>query len=277
VSTPGLTYEYCLAEQSQTCSSWTNVGASTYTKISTPLEANTTYTWQVRSKDGDTVVAEANEATAFAFTTLPEAPVWIVEPLTTPEDLPYANSLRATNPGSKTLLYTLAGREPAGDFKLYPDGSFTYTPEPEFSGSVTFSFTIWDGVNEPTGPHAATIIVTPVNDAPVIVPIADVSVFTGSDIFFTVETSDPDLAYGDTLTITLTGALPTGAAFTTSYDPTTHAASADFEWVGAMWLATHPGPYALTLTVTDGEGAVATDPFTVRVEPNTIFVPLINR
>lgn len=275
----GIAYAYCLVEAGQPCDNWVDTGAQTFVKVSTPLKNSTTYTWQVRATDvvNNTVTADASSL--YTFTTLPDAPVWIVEPLSTEEDVTLTGALRATNPASKTLIYTLAGRAPAGTFMLASNGTFTYAPEPEFSGDVTFTFTIWDGVNEPTAPQTATITVTPVNDPPVILPIADVSVGIGADIFFTVETYDPDLAYGDTLEITLNGALPNspGASFTTSYNPVTNAASADFEWLGAVWLTSHPGPYEYTLTVTDKAGAVATDPFTVRVEPNTIFMPLLSR
>ena len=277
----GIQYAYCLVETGQPCDNWANMGTQTFVKINTALKNNTSYTWQVRATDVDNNLEFANASTAHQFTTLPAAPSWISETFSTPEDpeTAYTADLDATNPGGKQLMYIPAGRQPAGTLVLGSDGAFSYTPEPEFNGEITFSFIIWDGVNNPAGPYTATIQVTAVNDPPVILPIADVSVGVGADIFFTIETTDPDLAYGDTLEIKLNGALPNapGASFTTSYNPVTHAASADFEWLGTVWLPTHPGPYEYTLTVTDSAGATASDPFTVNIEGNTVFIPLLTR
>jgi hypothetical protein len=282
-----VSYEYCVkagaastCDTSPTSTDWTPVGgAFTYVKVPALLR-DTTYVWQIRAQaagvsgytyaDGETVLRQ--------FKTIPEAPV--AEPLTqsfsTQEDTQKIGQLTSTHPSNKTYFFTLSGHEPASqNFILSSTGQFTFMPQQDFNGTVTFDYTIWDGVNLPTGPYTATINVIGVNDTPVIDPVVDVTVFTGGDVFFTVQTSDADLQYDDTITITRTGALPTGAAFTTSTDPTTHAASADFEWFGATWTPTHPGPYTFTVRATDSGGAFTEDTFTISVTAYKIILPVV--
>ena len=52
-----------------------------------------------------------------------------------------------------------------GVLTLSDDGSFTYSPAPDFDGSVTFTYGANDGTNS-SAPVTVTITVTPVNDPP---------------------------------------------------------------------------------------------------------------
>lgn len=70
-----------------------------------------------------------------------------------------AAALLVSGPSAGTLVGGLAA-----------DGSFTYTPNANFSGSDQFSYVANDGLSGPNSNVAAvTITVTPVNDAPVAV------------------------------------------------------------------------------------------------------------
>ncbi|MDW8069689.1 MAG: Ig-like domain-containing protein [Anaerolineae bacterium] len=53
-----------------------------------------------------------------------------------------------------------------GTLNLNPDGSFTYTPNPNFSGADSFTYKAYDGRSE-SNVATVTITVNPVNDAPV--------------------------------------------------------------------------------------------------------------
>jgi hypothetical protein len=53
----------------------------------------------------------------------------------------------------------------SGVLALNPDGSFTYTPNPDFNGSDTFWYRAWDGTGY-SSPAQVTITVTAVNDVP---------------------------------------------------------------------------------------------------------------
>jgi hypothetical protein len=72
----------------------------------------------------------------------------------------------------ETLTAVLVGPAPAGDFQLNSDGSFTYTPQPDFNGVVTFDYRANDGeANSNT--VTVTITVNAVNDDPGFTPGGD--------------------------------------------------------------------------------------------------------
>jgi hypothetical protein len=280
-----ITYEYCVILAplgTETCADgdYTSVNTSTSVQIAAALQNSKQYAWQVRARDAGDVLNYADTGTTWYFTTAPLAPTWTapVSGFSTPEDpaTPYTANLNATATysGDKSkLIYTVSGPDPAGTLLLGVNGVFSYMPEANFNGSISFSFTIWDGVNNPSGPYTATITVTPINDTPVFdPPIEDVEVFNGGDIFFTIETSDPDLQYGDSLTISAVG-VPAGATFTPATDLTTGDTSADFDWIGATWIKTHPQPYIVTVKIMDSQGAYTEDSFTIIVDTYSIKMP----
>ena len=70
VSAKATSYEYCISETQNCSSSWVNVGNTNSKTLSTPLNASTTYYWQVRAKNS-TITTEANGGTWWSFTTVP--------------------------------------------------------------------------------------------------------------------------------------------------------------------------------------------------------------
>lgn len=70
----------------------------------------------------------------------------------------------------QALTFNLLTQPSIGAFTLESNGGFTYTPIKDFSGSVTFTYTVSDGTTE-SAPATVTIDVLPVND--VSVPEAD--------------------------------------------------------------------------------------------------------
>ena len=75
------------------------------------------------------------------------------------------------------------------------DGTLTYTPDADFNGTDSFTYSLTPGGSEAT----VTVTVDPVNDAPVAVddPVAEVP---GTSLFIDVLDNDGDVD-GDTLTI----------------------------------------------------------------------------
>lgn len=72
----------------------------------------------------------------------------------------------ANDTGAAALTATLSNPVSSGYLVFNEDGSFSYTPEPEFSGTVSFSYTVTDGIS--TSNIATVMIdVQAVNDAPV--------------------------------------------------------------------------------------------------------------
>ena len=82
------------------------------------------------------------------------------------EDTPISGTVVATDVDSPTLTYALAAQALHGTVVVNTNGSYTYTPNPDFNGSDSFTFTANDGA---AGFDTATVTLTvnPVNDAPV--------------------------------------------------------------------------------------------------------------
>lgn len=70
------------------------------------------------------------------------------------------------------LMVTDLAVDPAfGSLTDNGDGSYTYLPTANYNGSVTFSYTVSDGINHSSA--NASLAVSPVNDAPVISGVID--------------------------------------------------------------------------------------------------------
>ncbi len=98
-----------------------------------------------------------------------------------------------------------------GDLDLDPDGSFAYTPDPDFNGEDTFTYRACDDANPPecSDPATVTITVNAVNDTP---EADDDSYATDEDTELSV--AAPGVLAGDTDADddTLTASLVTGPA-----------------------------------------------------------------
>lgn len=123
--------------------------------------------------------------------------------VTTEEDTPatidvLANDIEVDN---ELLKVSAVTQGKGGSVKVNPDSTVTYTPNPNFYGPDTFTYTVADreGV---TDTATVAVVVSPVNDPPKITskPVTDAMV----DVLYTyrVQAVDPD--GGDTLTYSLT-------------------------------------------------------------------------
>ncbi|CAN7618225.1 tandem-95 repeat protein [Variovorax paradoxus] len=88
---------------------------------------------------------------------------------TTHEDTPVSGRVTGSDMDSgDTLTYT-RGSDPAhGTVTVNPDGTYTYTPNPDFNGTDSFTVTVSDG-HGGTTTSTVTVTINPVNDAPVFV------------------------------------------------------------------------------------------------------------
>src|SRR5690606_37909468 len=106
-------------------------------------------------------------------------------------------------------------------------GLWTYTPNPDFFGRDSLVYSITDNLNPAAG-AIVFITVTPENDAPVLTPIADLSIAQGDVVSIALSAIDVDHAAAE-LTFSLVSG-PEGA--TLSPDG------------GFVWSATGSGPQA---------------------------------
>jgi hypothetical protein len=97
-----------------------------------------------------------------------EAPVANDDAYATDEDviLNVAAPGVLTNDIGSGLTAVLEAEPSSGTLALYGDGSFDYTPAPDFNGFDTFSYTVTDGITV-SNIATVTITVNAVNDAPI--------------------------------------------------------------------------------------------------------------
>lgn len=96
-----------------------------------------------------------------------------------------------TDPDGDLLSVSLSGGAKNGSLSLFIDGTFTYTPNENFSGDDSFTYQAFDGQG---GFSQGVVVITinPVNDAPVAV--ADkVSVKGNTDLLIDVAANDFDV------------------------------------------------------------------------------------
>ncbi|MEQ1576222.1 MAG: peroxidase family protein [Hyphomicrobium sp.] len=96
------------------------------------------------------------------------APVADSATITGDEDTVFIGSAVAVDPEADPLTFTLAGDVTNGSLNFAVDGTFDYTPNADFSGTDSFTYTANDGVFD-SNVATITFNVTPVDDAPVVV------------------------------------------------------------------------------------------------------------
>ncbi len=172
---------------------------------------------------------------------------------TTPEDAPVTIAVLAndTDADGNPLAVT-AATSPNGTVVINPDGTITFTPNPNFNGPTTITYTISDGQGGTTTATVA-VTVTPVNDPPVARPD---SATTPEDTPVVIAPlgNDSDL---DGNPLTITGATSPNGTVTINPDGTvTFTPNADFN-----------GPTTITYTISDGQGGTTTATIAVTVTP----------
>jgi VCBS repeat-containing protein len=82
------------------------------------------------------------------------------------EDSPINGTLIATDIDTESLTYRLGAQAAHGIAAVNPDGSFTYTPAPDFNGTDSFTFIANDGAAD-SNTATVTLTIAAVNDPPV--------------------------------------------------------------------------------------------------------------
>ncbi|MDO0978185.1 beta strand repeat-containing protein, partial [Mycolicibacterium frederiksbergense] len=229
-------------------------GSFTYTPTANYNGADSfTYT----SSDG---TATSSTATVtITVNAVNDTPVTAADSFTTDEDTALTGNVLANDSDvdGNTLTATLVDGPTNGTLTLNPDGSFTYTPDANFNGADSFTYTAGDGTAT-SSVSTVSITVDPVNDT----PVAMGDTFTTDEdtvLNGNVLTNDSDTD-GDTLTATLvTG--PTNGTLTLNPDGSfTYTPDADYN-----------GPDSFTYTAGDGNttGSVATVSITVNAVNDT--------
>ncbi len=125
---------------------------------------NGTETFQVSVDDGHGGIVTAT--VTITVTPVNDAPVGQDTEITATEDTPFSGTLpSATDPEGDPLSYGVGSQPGHGIVTVNPDGTYSYTPDPDYNGPDSFTYTVSDG--ETTVTYTVSIDVTPVNDPPV--------------------------------------------------------------------------------------------------------------
>jgi gliding motility-associated-like protein len=210
---------------------------------------------------GTTVVTHvatdaSGNTTECSFTVLVKGtPVAVDDTVSTNEDVPVIISVlqNDTDPDGDPLIITDNTNPTNGTIVLNEDGTITYTPNPDFNGEDSFTYTISDG-NGGTATATVTITVNSVNDAPVAV---DDTAEVDEDNSVTVSVLDNDTDVDeDDLTVTETSTPSNGTAVINENGTITYTPNPDFN-----------GEDSFTYTISDGNGGTATATVTITVNP----------
>jgi VCBS repeat-containing protein len=152
-----------------------------------------------------------------------------------------------------TLTATLGQTTAHGSLSLAADGSFSYTPNANFNGSDSFTYTVSDGLAM-SPPATVTITVRSVNDVPVA-NVDNAAINEDTELTGNVLTNDLD-ADGDLLTASIASSPAHGDLIFNVDGSYTYTPAANFFGVDSF-----------SYTVDDGQGGVATGTVSMVVAP----------
>ena len=187
-----------------------------------------------------------------------DAPVGFPDAYQTDEDLtlsvPVANGVRANDfdvdNGLGALTVAVATGPTNGVLIMQADGAFDYTPEPYFSGSNSFTYTLHDGVVSSL-PTWVSIEVFQVNKTPVAVDDVYLAPEVGPlqvDVLDGVLANDSD-ADGDALTAVIVQATRNGSLFLTPAGAFNYSPAAGFSGTDTFTYRVSDAESSATATV----------------------------
>lgn len=163
-----------------------------------------TYTPNANFNGTDSFSFKANDGTGDSaqgtitvnVSAVADVPVANAQSITVTEDVAFSGTLTGTDADGDALTFSAGAVAAAhGTVTINPGGSFTYTPNSNFSGTDSFSFKVNDGTTN-SADATVSVTVTAVNDVPVA---NSASITTLEDVPFngTLTATDAD---GNSLT-----------------------------------------------------------------------------
>jgi VCBS repeat-containing protein len=193
------------------------IGADGTLTFTPAANANGTATVTVTLQDNGGTAGGGTDASptrTFAITITPvnDPPTAAADPATTNEDTAVTVRVLANDTdvdGDAPSVQSVTA--PAhGTATVNADGTVTYTPAADFNGADGFSYSISDG-HGGTATGSVSIAVAPVNDAPTLAPVADVTAESGAGVWtvaLTEITAGPTNEVGQQLTVSATTTNP---------------------------------------------------------------------
>lgn len=233
-------------------------GKYTYTP---KADFNGSDTFTIKVSDG-TAANDKTQTVTVTVTAEPDAPRADAEntkALTVAEDTAGEIIVAFTDPDAPTdinLKFALTDQPDNGKLTTNAAGNLVYTPNQDFNGTDSITYTITDN-NGGTTTQKVDITVTAVNDAPVLGTIANLTAVDGAASF------TPAATDVDSTTLTFAATDPAGGAVTKNADGSfTYKADAGFS-----------GTDTFTVTVSDGD-KTDSQVVSVQVGPSVITTSL---
>ena len=199
-----------------------------------------------------------------------DAPTASDQAVATDEDTPVSGRVEGHDQDGDSLTYSM-GTDPAhGTVTVNPDGSYTYTPAPDFHGTDSFTVTVDDG-HGGTTTSTVTVTVNPVNDP---VSAADDTYTVPEDGAVALDLLANDgVPDGGARIVSINGVELTGGDQTIPVDHGSVHVAAD----GSLSFvpdADYNGPVSFDYVVADTDGDTGTATVSIDVTPvNDVPVP----
>ena len=178
----------------------------------------------------------------------------------TPEDVTVSINIIANDSYTMNAPIAISLSQPSnGSVSLQGSGIVNYTPDGDFNGNDSFTYTITQG--DKTSTSSVNIVINAVNDAPVLNLASTIQAKENQTSVSSISPSDVD---GDTLTLTLSGSDATSFSLTN---------------VGVLSFISAPDyevkkSYSITISATDGTLTVSKD-ITVAITNVNDVAPVI--
>lgn len=189
------------------------------------------------------------------------------------EDTALEGRVTGSDPDGDPLTFALARGPAHGTVEFNSNGTYTYKPAPDYSGSDNFYFKADDGTAKSTA-ATVTITITNVNDAPWINPK---TLTTLEDISITSKLIGFDKDAGDHLTYSIPAAPVNGALSINSssgefvYAPNPGYSGTDSFIVSVSDGEAYSAPVAITIAVTALNDGPAAKPAEAAVDQEAVL------
>ncbi|MDB5340240.1 MAG: thrombospondin, partial [Planctomycetaceae bacterium] len=225
-------------------------GTYTYTPNANYNGADS-FSYTITDADGDTSTA----IVAITVALVDDVPVAVNDTLTVAEDSGLTTGNLATNDtpsGDGGNVWTLTTIAANGVAVVNPNGTYSYTPNANFHGSDSFSYTVTD-IDGDTSIATVAITVTSVNDSPVAVADALTVIEDSGSTTGDVALNDTPSADGGNVW-SLTTPAANGTATVNAVGIFSYTPNANFN-----------GSDSFSYTITDGDGSTSTAVVSVTV------------
>ncbi|MCA1246170.1 tandem-95 repeat protein, partial [Massilia sp. MS-15] len=223
-------------------------GSYTYTPAAN-YHGTDSFTYTVSDGKGASNTYTVN----ITVTPVNDAPVAGGTSISTAEDTARTGSLPvASDADGDTVTYAKASDPAHGTVSIDSDGKYTYTPDANYHGTDSFSYTVSDGKGG-SNTYTVNVTVTPVNDLPVA---GNTSFTTAEDTVKSGRLPAASDADGDTVTY--------AKASDPAHGAVTIASDGTYAYTPA---ANYHGTDSFTYTVSDGQGGSNTYTVNVTVTP----------